>query len=78
MPKVTQLKPRTAPVFSPDNEGHLYSAAQYMDQGFMGGFARAIGAAYFQADLGNRAVLVTAFEHLFERAYNETKEFTAS
>lgn len=75
MGKITQIKGAQAPVFSVNNEGHLYSAAQYMDQGFMGAFARAIGAAYFQADLGNRAILVTAFQHLFERAYNGTKEF---
>jgi hypothetical protein len=34
-----------------------------------GGFASAIGEAYFRADSTNRRILTDAFGFLFERAY---------
>ena len=44
----------------------LYAAAHEMRK-TGGSFAAAIASAFFLADLGNQAILLDAFGHLFEK-----------
>ena len=45
-----------------------HAAATLMESGHLGGFAQAIGTAYFRADSRNQEALLLAFADLFRRA----------
>lgn len=53
----------------------MFQAAQYLQQ-YGGHFASKIGAAWMHADNGNRKLLVGAFMHLFEEAYQHHNKTT--
>ena len=52
--------------YSPENDGYYTKAAWEMER-IGGHFAAAIARAYYAADSGNRALLIDAFGHLFDK-----------
>ena len=49
---------------------HAHKAACFMRDGYLGGFADAIGLAMIRADLGNFERLAEAFPDLIKRAHD--------
>ena len=54
-----------------DQFWHAHKAACFMRDGYLGGFAEALGAAMIRADLGNFERLAEAFPDMIQRAHAE-------